>query len=333
MWGQNLLTTSRPSSNEPISSTDYNAPPTNMQGLIALPNGMMAAHTGRELLFCEPYKPHAWPVKYRLTTDTDIVGLGAFGTFVAVMTDGSPFMVQGSDPSLLVTEKMETTLPCLSAASIVDMGYSVAYASYEGLVVVSERGADVVTRSLFTDEQWRAMRPSTFKAAQRNGRYHFSYQSEVDGPRAFGIIDLSREQPYYIEASIAPTALYFDPPQGALYYVEGNGTVKQFDPRGGATVAKQIWRSKRNVLPGYDNFGALLVETDDVPGTKETPSDADCTIRIYADGTLVHTTTVTNTATRLPGDFTAERWEIEIEGYAPVTAISIASDIAELVGG
>lgn len=318
--------------NEPISSSDYDTPPSGMEGLIPLPNGLMAAFAGREVLFCEPYKPHAWPIKYRLTTDTDIVGLGAFGTFVVVLTEGAPFMVQGSDPDLMVMEKMETTLPCLSKASIVDLGYSVAYASYDGLVVVSERGAQVMSKTLFTDEQWRALRPATFRAAQRAGRYHFSYQAEVAGPWAMGIIDLSGQQPFYMEADAAPTLMYYDPPNGALYYIEGSAVVKEFDPRGGATVQKQVWRSKRTVLQGYDNFGAILIETDDVPGTKATPADPDCMTRIYADGNLVHTTTATNRADRLPSGFLAEQWEIEIEGYAPVTGISMATDIAELVG-
>ncbi|MFI2770141.1 hypothetical protein ACH50P_21975, partial [Sulfitobacter sp. M22386] len=112
----------------------------------------------------------------------------------------------------------------------------------------------------------------------------------------------------------------------------GDAVVKEFDPRNGATIEKQSWRGRRIVLPGYDNFGAILVETDDVAGTKATPTDPDCTIRIYADGNLVHTTTEVNFGTRLPGGFTADKWEIEIEGYAAVTGISLASDIAELVG-
>lgn len=319
--------------NEPLSSTDYNEPPDNMQGLISLPNGLMAAHTGREVLFCEPYKPHAWPIAYRLTTDTDIVGLGAFGTFLVVVTEGSPFMIQGTEPSLMIMEKLEVTLPCLTDQSIVDMGYSVAYASIAGLVVVSERGAQVVSSNLFTDEQWQALRPGSFRASQRNGRYHFSYQAQVAGPRSFGVIDLSNEQPFYMEADVAPEVLYFDPPQGAIYYTEGDTVVREFDPRGGGTVQKQTWRGKRTVLQGFDNFGAILIECDPIEGTKETPSDPDCRTKIYADGVLVHTTDVYNAADRLPSGFLANTWEIEIESYLPVTGISIANDITEFVGG
>lgn len=319
--------------NEILPSTDYNTPSASMLGLIALPNGMMACHSGRELMFCEPFIPHAWPVKYRLTTDSEIVGLGAFGSFVAVMTKGAPYLVQGSEPSLMVMEKLEQTLPCLSRHSIVDMGYSVAFASHEGLVVLSQEGASVATRGLFSEEQWRKMRPESFRAAQLNGRYCFSYQPIVNGARKFGIIDLSGEQPFFIEADIAPTVMHFSPDDGALYYVEGNATVKQWDPQTGTTVMKQAWRSKRFILPGYENFGAFLVETDAVDGTKAVTGDPDCVVRFYADGNLIHTTSTLNRAGRLPAGFLSDTWEVEVEGYAPVTAISIATDIFELAEG
>lgn len=318
---------------EALASTDFDPPADAMRGLIALPNGMMAAHTGRELLFCEPFKPHAWPVKYRLTTDSQIVGLGAFGSYVAVMTKGSPYIIQGSEPSLLVMEKLEETLPCMSWGGIVDMGYAVAFASYEGLVVLSQNGAQVVTRDLFTEEQWRKMRPESFRAAQLNGRYCFSYQPTVGGARKFGIIDTTGAQPFYIEADIAPTVMHYAPEDGALYYVEGTGAVKQFDPKASATVMRQVWRGKRVILPGHGNFGAYLIETDPVDGTKQTPADPDCVARFYANGVLVHTTTRMNSAGRLPSGFLADRWEIEVEGYAPVTAISLATDIYELAEG
>lgn len=319
--------------NEPITCTDYAVPEPTMLGLISLPNGLMAAHAKRELLFSEPFIPHAWPYKYRLTTDSDIVGLGAFGTYVIVLTKGSPYLVQGNDPSLLIMEKMEKNLPCVASKSIVDMGYSVAFATHEGLVEVSQNGAQVVTRSLFTEEQWRALRPSTFIANQINGRYVFSYLP-VDGqPRKFGIIDMSGAQPYYMECDISPTVMYFDPPDGVLYYIEGDAVVKQFDPMNGATIMKQTWRGKRTVLQGYDNFGAILVETDPLQGTKANGADPDCEIKVYADGVLIHTLTEVNVAARLPSGFLASTWEVEIVGYLPVTAVSIATDIYELAEG
>jgi len=321
---------------ETLPSADFDLPEPTMLGLISMPNGMMAAHAGRELLFCEPFQPHAWPNKYRLTTDTDIVGLGAFGSFLAVLTKGCPYIVQGSEPSLMIMEQFERSLPCVSRFSIADMGFSIAYASHEGLVVVSQGGADVVTRQLFSETQWRAMRPESFRASQIGGRYVFSYQPEVNGARFFGIIDLSGEQPYFMEADVTPRVMHYAAEDGALYYMDPTGLeVKQYDPKTPASTVrvKQTWRGKRTVLQGYDNFGAILVECDPVQGTKANPADPDCTIRVYASGNLIHTSTKINEAERLPSGFLSDTWEIEVEGYAPVTAISLANDIYELAGG
>ena len=62
---------------EVLPSRDWNAPPDDLTGLIAMPNGMMAGFSGKQLCFCEPYMPHAWPEKYRLTAAFPIVTLGA----------------------------------------------------------------------------------------------------------------------------------------------------------------------------------------------------------------------------------------------------------------
>lgn len=320
--------------NETMPSRDYDAPPDSMQGLIALPNGLMAAHTAREILFCEPFLPHAWPTKYRLSTDSDIVGLGAFGSYVVVLTKASPYIIQGSEPALMVMEKLEDVLPCLSARSIVDLGYSVAFASYDGLVLISQSGATVVTRGLFTPEQWRKMRPETISAAQMNGRYVFRYQPTVGGAVRFGIIDVSGQQPFFAESDITPTAMHFAAEDGALYFVQNSTQIREFDPRQGTTFARQRWRSKRFVLPSVHNFSCFLIEADAVRGAKAGgSSDPDCTIRFFANGQEIFSTTKLNAVGRLPAGFLSDQWEIEVEGYAPITSITLASDVSQIAGG
>ena len=124
--------------NEVIASTDYNPPPDNLEGLISLPNGIMAGFVGKKVYFSEPYRPHAWPEKYIMTVDYPVVGFGAFGSSIAVMTTGMPYVMQGNTPDAMVSQRLEVNLPCLSAQSIVDLGYSVAYASTQGLVTISQ---------------------------------------------------------------------------------------------------------------------------------------------------------------------------------------------------
>lgn len=159
---------------EAIPSKDFDPPPATMLGITAMPNGMMAAFDGKELLFCEPYIPHAWPGKYALTVDSDIVGLVSFGSNLAVLTKGAPYVVQGLHPSSMSMERLESGAPCLSARGIVDLGYAAIYPSVDGLMMINGSQTENITASLFAREQWQAMSPETMMAARFDGAYAFS---------------------------------------------------------------------------------------------------------------------------------------------------------------
>lgn len=252
--------------NDPLPSTDYNPPPDDLEGLIALPNGMMAAFSPatRSLCFCEPYKPHAWPEKYRLTMDYDPQALAAIGTSVVVATTGTPYIAQGTAPENMVMERIETNLPCINKRSMVDLGYAVAYASHDGLVVVSQGAARVVTDNIVTRKQWQGYNPGIMVASQYNGRYFASYEYVDDeGNAAIGTfaIDLTGQQPYLLRYSIASDASFYDIEDGTLYVLIGQ-EVFEFDSLT-TTPSVMLWKSKLFVLPRPDNFGAIYVDGGD----------------------------------------------------------------------
>lgn len=159
---------------EVIPSTDYDPPPAGLTGLVSLPNGMMAGFVGRDLYFSEPYIPHAWPEKYVLTVDFSIVGLVGFGSNLAVLTQGTPYVAQGLSPENMALEKLEAGLPCASRRGIVDLGYAAMYPSREGLVLISGNQTEIVTRGLFTREQWRELSPQGISGARFERKYLFT---------------------------------------------------------------------------------------------------------------------------------------------------------------
>lgn len=249
--------------NEPIPSLDWDQPVSTLDGIIALPNGVMAAFSGKTLYFCEPWRPHAWPDKYSLTTDFDIVGLGAFGASVAVLTTGNPYIVSGTHPSSMVMEKMELNLPCVSARGIEDLGYAVAYPSNDGLVMVSSSGAQNVTNGLMTKQAWEKVNPWSIHSGQRDGRYFACYVKTADGAGAVletVIFDTTREQSFVVRCDIIPDAMFFDIKTGSLYFCSGC-SVFEFDPAGKPNVVMS-WRSKEFIMPKPTNFGAILIEVD-----------------------------------------------------------------------
>jgi len=250
---------------EVLPSRDYNQPPADLAGLISLPNGMMAAFSGKQLCFCEPYQPHAWPEKYRLTAAWAIVGLGSYGTTVVAGTQGYPYVVSGNSPESMIEEKIEVNLPCINGRGLVDLGYSVAYPSNDGLVVVSGGGASVATNALFTRPDWQQISPGSIVSGQFSGRYFASYSyTDLAGNLSEGtfIIDLTGAQPFVLSATIHPDAFYYDLPSGALYYLLDKA-VYEWDALGQPNEA-MTWRSKRFVLPAPASFGAILVEGRDV---------------------------------------------------------------------
>lgn len=251
--------------NEVISSIDYNPPPDDLQGLIGLPNGIMAGFVGKKVYFSEPYRPHAWPEKYIMTVDYAVVGLGAFGSSVAVLTTGMPYVMQGSSPDTMVSQRLEVNLPCLSAQSIVDLGYSVAYASTQGLVTISQNGAIVASANLLTMDQWRAIQPQSFVASQYAGRYMASYNyMDADSVQQRGMIifDLSGAQPFLVRASDDADAMYYELGSGQLYLLRNRRDVFEWDAID-QPYGEQYWKSKRFVLPTYTNYGCIMVEGED----------------------------------------------------------------------
>lgn len=306
----------------PITTMEYDTPPDDLEGFIALPNGILAGWRGRELLFSEPYLPHAWPASYVLKVDYDIVGLAAFGTQLAVMTKGQPYRAQGTHPSSFVLERLEENLPCLSRAGIVDFGYAAAYPSTEGVVVITGTGADVATRNLFSRDQWRAMQPETFIAGQRDGRYLF----RCDGPIPHGagnvaIINLeSQVQPFLIRSDMTPTCFYHDLRSGHLYYQDaGDNRLYIWDDSREPRIAQE-WESGKLDLTYPASFAAAEVEG--TPGTS-------MALNVYADGVLLHTIHDMNKPVRLPHK-TSEDWHLRMVTDGTIRAIKIATSMSEL---
>lgn len=255
---------------EPVPSTFWTPPSDTLTGLVSLPNGNMAAFDGKKLYFCEPFRPHAWPEDYSLTTDYPIVGLGAFGASLVIVTTGNPYVVTGTSPSTMVMEKLELNLPCINARGIVDLGYAVAYPSHDGLVVASQGGARVATEQLFSRDDWRRLSPESFAAGQHEGRYFASYRYDnLRGEEQVGtiIIDLTGSQPFIARTNVVTRSFYYETETGSLYYLQGS-KVFEWDSLERPN-AFQSWRSKVFIMPRPTNFGAILVETNNYLSSEE----------------------------------------------------------------
>jgi hypothetical protein len=142
-----------------------------MEGMVVMPNGYLVGWAGRRLLFSEPYRPHAWPAEYELSTEFDIVGLAVFGSTLVICTESHPYFGQGVSPASFTTQKLDAVEPCLSRRSIVSTVAGVLYASINGIVLANSSGIQTITKDLLTKAEWDNFSPSTLYAAQLGLQY------------------------------------------------------------------------------------------------------------------------------------------------------------------
>lgn len=295
---------------EEMTTLDYHMPPATMKGLVALPNGIMGAFDGYDLLLCEPYKPYAYPTKYRLTTDYPIVGLGVFGSSIVVCTTGVPYLVSGVHPETMSMEKVQgIQQACVSKRSITSSDDGVVYASPDGLVYIGASGAQLLTKERFTRKDWQALNPATIDAYWHDGRYIALHAGG-------GFIMDATEAGSFTTFDDISTAGHVDLLTDALYLCIG-GVVKKFNNGANKSFT---WRSKRWQSQGHVPPGFAMVDADVYP----------VTFKMYADGVLTQTNVVTDQIP-FPLDFGNRHgyFEFELTGTGRVRYAGIAHDYDE----
>lgn len=160
---------------EVLNTTSWEPPDPNMIGLVEMPNGMMVGFYGKNLYFCEPYFPHAWPPEYDQAVGYDIVGLAGFGNSVAVLTAGWPYIITGAHPRNVNVRPVKVKQSCLSKESIATNNDKVYYASPDGLMELSVNGLRLATAQFLDKKQWDVYNPSTIVGEFHDGRYYGFY--------------------------------------------------------------------------------------------------------------------------------------------------------------
>lgn len=301
---------------EVLEGADWIEPPAGLQGLTGMRNGMMSGFLGDDVYFCEPYRPWAWPARYRQPTGFKVVGTKASGSSLFVATQGNPYLITGTDPASMDVVKMTSRQACVSKRSMVDMGDTIMYASPDGMIAANEAGAVLVTESLITQKEWRAFNPESILGAYYENRYIGFYNTgSVTG--GF-IIDFSTGSPRLTKIDTYATAAFNDLTRDALFLQVGNDIVKFNE---GATSLNYTWESKDYVLPRPDNFSCARVDAESYP----------LTFKLYCDGALSSTHTVTdNKPFRLPSGFRARTIKAHVSGTPSVRKIYLATNMGEM---
>ena len=307
-------------SSETLRTADWDMPEDDARGIILTPNGIYAMHREREVLLSEPFVPYAYPQKYRLSVQDKIVGLGFIESTIVVLTTGRPFILMGTTPESMSVQPVAFEQACLSKRSIVSTPYGVMYASPDGLCAISSAGPQVVTRDVFTKEQWQALGP-----AQIMGAFHEEkYYAWLAGSGRCVVYDFTTRDVREIALSGMVSAAYHDSGTDNVYLAH-NGSICPMER--GSSRMDYTWRSAEVFLSFLAVPAVVRIE-----GGQSAANPV--TLRLLADGTVRETASVTSTDPVRVRTWRAEKsWSLELSGTADVYELRAATSIEELEYG
>ena len=312
-----------------LPSTTWFPPPEGLEGIYAMPNGMAVGFKDNEIWFCEPYRPHAWPPGYVITTEFPIVGLGISGMAVVAATGGTPYIAQGTNPSSMSLIKLPNEEPCTARGSILGTSNGVYYASQKGLIQVNPAGNAVNTTELWiTRDKWALLTPQKNLRAVLQASCYFAFGVVVGADNSVAqqgfTIELNTgdSQSFTIwpqpgghrvgfgqlsaPNAVDISALYNDPWTGITLIMQG-GSLYYYDFTDTAPLIQPYtWKSKIYQQKAKDDFSAMRVFFTVPPNTpaqnavRNTAPTSDPSwntlqtgqygiVYVYGDGVLVTT--------------------------------------------
>lgn len=239
-----------------LPSTYYFPPPAGLQGIVAHPGGFLVGFSGRDVYMSQPYQPHAWPPQNIQTCQTEVVGLAIFNNCIMVMTTSHPYWGEGMDPSTVTLQKMDSIEPCVSRRGIVTTVDGVYYPSPQGIIKVTGGMTQLVTRQLFTREEWQKYFSPTTVYAVPYGVEYIGFSTQSTG-FIFSPTDPSTPLAQ-LDRFQNVVAIQQDQYSGDVYILQNN-QVRLWDPPNTIPYS-YTWQSKQFDLPNPVNFGAMRLK-------------------------------------------------------------------------
>lgn len=306
---------------EQLESAGWDPPPADGEGILATANGITFMFSGNQICPSVQNRPHAYPQAYRLATDFPIVAMAAIDTDVIVATQSNPYVVIGSDPSALSMAKIEKPQGCVAKRSMrVLDSVGVIFACPDGLAVVNRSGTEVITKNLFTRDQWQALNPPSIHAAVHDGMYFFWYDTGEEGGRGGYILDPTADGFGLVKLDFYCTTARHNPIDDRLYLVI-NSRLCIWDA---GERHPYRWRSKEFQLPRPTSFEACQIRAADYE---------ELEVHFFADGAqhpFFRKTVISGQEFLMPADVCYRSVEVEVQGTSRVQRIEFAESMEEI---
>lgn len=317
-----------------LESSEYEAPDEDMVGLKVIQNNVLCGFVGKELHFSEVDNFHAWPTKYRKKVDFDIVAIEPIsGVGAIVLTEGYPYLVSGTDPTIISLSRIDVLYPCASSRGVVPTNYGIVWPTFEGLASYTVGSAQLATGSLFSQDQWQTdYDPSNIVATYYGDAY---FGSNTAGSFVYTRND---QGGVFTTCSQVLSAVYNDPTTGRIYFTSGSdGIIYEWD---NLSLPNQTmtWKSKVYKHQNYLNYGAARVIADYVAASPEWEDVAidwedenidwggsdGVTFKLFSDKQLVFTKTLMDSNVfRLPTGYRTDTYEVSVDSDVRVRAIHL----------
>jgi hypothetical protein len=324
---------------EVLETEGWDLPPSDLRGIIALPNGIMAGYRRNQLCLSVQNRPHAWRVADRLNTDTDITGIGNIDTTVVLGTESFPYVAYGSTPESYTMAKLDVPQSCTSARGVANLkGFGVAMPSPDGYLLVAGPGqVQNLTETIFTREQWQALDPSSILAVAHDDVLFFFWDNGSE--RGGYALDMKPTGAGLITLSFHATAAHADPISDNLFLVldqfnsldvsgipappadpDPDGrTIYRFNANGPMTYS---WASKVYLTRGVAaQYGRIHADSYD-----------NLLLQVYGDGNLVAQLVITSDEVfTLPANEDYRTFQYVLIGTDPVQTVAFGDDLDQVL--
>lgn len=330
--------------NDQLISVEFTGPPEGLEGMVSLPNGMIAGWVGQQLWYCEPFRPHAWPPSYQTSVDFPIVGMAAYGEALVIGTQNVAFLAIGVNPLNVTLVQITGSEPCVSTNSFAVTPQGVLYAGPNGLMMNNGGGATNISREFMSTDKWQELlKLKGLSAALLNGAYYCyggveeqAFQADAFQNDAFqtapsaatdgALIEYRDKRIGYtiLRSAELTYKVLQDVWTSEVLLVRGNKVWHQSIAKGDKALYE--WRSKLFQLPLPQNYSCMKIVWS--PGG---PSNVG-TVEYYANNALRLTRAIPASSKpfRLPAGYKVDSFQIRITGDRDVDQIEIASTMREL---
>lgn len=290
-------------------------PPDTAVGLIQ--NGRsLFCYSDNEVYGSEPTVPHAFP--YSWAFQEKVRGLVSMPNGVLVCTDGSPYLIAGSEPANMQKVALEGAYPCVSSKSIVDMGGEAIYASTRGLIGVSGMKVVNLTDALFEQINWLQFDPTTIRAFRYEDHY-VGFFGDLNNATGFTFDAGTSDFKTISGLEVAGGAV--NPDDNTVGVLYESGTDLRLGAFDAGTPLTFTWASGIEVKPNRIGHSAVRVEADGYPLTLSVSGDAETDVITIVD----------NEPHRLPIPYTARNWSISVSSDKAIDSIGVFESMGAVV--